>query len=351
MIGLLFHGPEIFDTGWAARLMQAFPNARRMLAGTMSRTALFDSGLQGIEAPGTMCSPAAQQLSTHCDPVLLATCSKSTEAGLALGKIVAQKLLQNSPPFIQVECTGMVYAAHAGCCTSEMTSVLQALGFTQTESPDAYLDIWQEGHRLLRRMRTAQAGEYVLLNGIFIGKAQGGDVVIATENQQIVEVRGVNVKEHGLEKIVRFGGVDLKTAKLASTHQLRSDTIQPRISTSKGQGVAFIDHAGMHVYELAHACAGAVTAGDDTTAVTADILQRFGIPVIGIVDGDSDSLHTSGAFAPGSMVLTVKADDEAGLRVQKTIFQGKTHTAAAFAEVKNLIKDLLAQEVLTHKEY
>ena len=83
MIGLLFHGPEIFDTGWAARLMQAFPNARRMLAGTMSRTALFDSGLQGIEAPGTMCSPAAQQLSTHCDPVLLATCSKSTEAGLA----------------------------------------------------------------------------------------------------------------------------------------------------------------------------------------------------------------------------------------------------------------------------
>lgn len=52
MIGMLFHGPEVFDTGWAARLMAAFPGARYMLAGTMSRTALFDSGLQGVETPG-----------------------------------------------------------------------------------------------------------------------------------------------------------------------------------------------------------------------------------------------------------------------------------------------------------
>ena len=350
MIGMLFHGPEVFDTGWAARLMAAFPGARYMLAGTMSRTALFDSGLQGVETPGTMCSPAAQALATDCGVILLATCSKSTEAGLTLGKIVAQKL-ETAQPFIQAECAGMVYAAHGGNCPPDVAAALQALGFAQTDSPQASIDTWHEGARLYRRMRTAQRGDYVLVDGIFIGKAQGGEVVLATEGRRIVEVRGVDVKEHGLEKIERFGGVDLANAKLASTAQLRSDAVDARISMSDGQGVVFIDHAGMHVYELARECAGAVTVGDDTTAVTADILRRFGVPVIGVVDGDSDSLHTSGAFAPGSVVLTVKADDEAGLRVQKEIFQGGTRSSADFADIRDRVVALLAPEVIDRADH
>ena len=350
MMGLLFHGPEIFDTGWAARLKLAFVGARCMLAGTMARTALFDSGLQGIEAPGTMCSPAAQALAVHCDQILFASCSKSTEAGLTLGKIVAQKMGKDIP-FLQAECSSMACTAHAGLFPPETLAILQSLGFTCVPSPDARIDTWHNGARLYRRMRTAKAGDYVLVNGIFIGKARGGDVVLATEGRQIVEVHGVDVKEHGLEKIERFGGVDLQTAKLASTAQLRADSAEARIRPTQGQGVVFIDHAGMHVYELAHACAGAVTVGDDTTAVTADILRRFSIPVIGIVDGDSDSLHSGGAFAPGSVVLTVAADDEAGLRVQQTIFQGRQRANASFADVKAQVAAMLQGETLHRIEH
>ncbi|MDO5652655.1 MAG: DUF2117 domain-containing protein [Brachymonas sp.] len=350
MIGILFHGPEVFDSGWAARFMQAFPDARTMLAGTMSRTALFDSGLQGVEAPGLMCSPAAQMLAVDCEVILLATRSKSTEAGLALGKIVAQKMAHGLP-FVQAECTGLQYAVHAGSCPVEVVSALQQLGFAQTASPEAKIDTWREGTRLYRRMHTAQAGDYVLVNGIFIGHAQGGEVVLATEGRQIVEVRGVDVKEHGLEKIERFGGVNLATVKLASTAQLRSDAVEARIETSEGKGVVFIDHAGMHVYELTKDCAGAVTVGDDTTAVTADILRRFGIPVVGVVDGDGDKLHTSGGFAPGSVVLTVKADDEAGLRVQKELFAGGTRTASGFDDIKHRVAELLAHEVVSRADH
>ena len=350
MMGILFHGPEVFDTGWAARLMSAFAGAHYMLAGTMARTALFDSGLQGVEAPGTMCSPAAQALATHCDQILFATCSKSTQAGLTLGKIVAQKMGKDIP-FLQAECTGMACTVHAGLFPPDTLTTLQSLGFACVPSPDARIDTWLVGSRLYRRMRTAQAGEYVLLNGIFIGKARGGDVVLAAEGRQIVAVHGVDVKTHGLEKIERFGGVDLQTAKLASTARLRADNAEARVHPTQGQGVVFIDHAGMHVYELAHACAGAVTVGDDTTAVTADILRRFGIPVIGVVDGDSDSLHTGGAFAPGSVVLTVGADDEAGLRVQKAIFQGGKHANASFADVKAQVAAMLQDEILHRVEH
>ncbi len=106
----------------------------------------------------------------------------------------------------------------------------------------------------------------------------------------------------------------------------------------------------MHVYELAAGVEGAVTVGDDTTAVAGDILRRFGVPVIGIVDGDGDGLH-KGKLAAGSLVLTVGADDKAGLKVKKEIFGGKDRSAADFAELRRAVAAFLAGEATGRRKY
>ena len=281
---------------------------------------------------------------------LLATFSKSVHSGLSFGQMVAARV-DVDVPLVQAECCEPAYAVLKGECPSLCSSGLQDMGFLRTALHPACIDVWRDGDILYRRMSTAEAGDYVLVNGIFIGRAEGGEVVLAAQGRHITEVRGVHVKAHGLEKLERLGGVDLATAKLASTACLRSGAVTARIGKSDGEGVAFIDHAGMHVYSLAQDTGGAVTVGDDTTAVTGDILRRFGVPVIGVVDGDGDSLHADGGLAPGSVVLTVRADDEAGLEVQKEIFKGQTRSAASFDTVKEKVIALLGNNLLARVDY
>lgn len=54
--------------------------------------------------------------------------------------------------------------------------------------------------------------------------------------------------------------------------------------------MVFIDHAGYDMYRLASEAEAAITVGDDTTSVVGDILYRFQKPILGITDGDRDSL-------------------------------------------------------------
>lgn len=350
MIGVLFHGPEVFDSGWAARLIKAFPRARLMLAGTMSRTALFDSGLKGVETPGIQPSKCVQLLARDCSAVLLATRSKGQRSGLIFGRLVAGRAGEGVP-LVQAECSGPVYSAQSGRCPISVSATLRELGFSRTASPEARIELWHEGGLLYRRMTTAEQGDYVLVNGIIVGRAKGGEVVLVARGRVIIEIRGVSVKPHGLEKLERFGGVDLASAKLASTARLRSNSVKARLGKCCGEGVVFIDHAGMYVYSLAEKTGGAVTVGDDTTAVAGDILRRFGVPVIGIVDGDGDSLHAGGGLAPGSVVFTVKADDKAGLKVQAKFFAGKTQSSCLFKELKQSIPEFLVKEILSRADY
>lgn len=349
MIGILFHGPEVFDSGWAARLLRAFPRARCMLAGTMSRTALFDSGLKGVETPGAMPSVCVKALARNCSAVLLATSSKGERPGLVFGRLVAGKA-GVGVPVAQAECSGPAWAAHTGACPSRLRAALEKLGFLPRPSPEARIEVWREGGRVLRRMTTAAKGDFVLVGGIVVGRALGGDIIFSAAGRSIKEIRGVRVKAHGLEKIERLGGVDLAEAKLASTRALRRGKVPARLTKGSGNGVVFIDHAGMHVYDLARGAAGAVTVGDDTTGVAGDILRRFGVPVVGIVDGDGDGLH-AGELAPGSVVLTVKADDKAGLMVLEKIFQKKTRSRLTFTVINKRIVELLKWHILTRVEH
>jgi len=214
------------------------------------------------------------------------------------------------------------------------------MGIPQRNGKPIKPSVWEAEGKVYRRMTTAALGDFMLINGIMAGRATGPEIVIVCKDGHIVEIQGADVKEHGIEKLDRFGGVNLKTVKLASTQTLRRMEHTPRIQKTKGCGVVFIDHAGMHVYDLAHEVEGVVTVGDDTTAVVGDILYRFQIPVIGIVDGDTDMILQKVNSTSGSVRLTVQEDDHFGLKVFETVFQGRQRINAGFEQVRDRIIDL-----------
>jgi hypothetical protein len=164
-------------------------------------------------------------------------------------------------------------------------------------------------------------------------------------------VSGVEIKPHGIEKLQRLGGVDLRSAKVASTSSIRRIGHAPRVAKMLGKGMAFVDHAGMYVYDLVQNREGAVTVGDDTTTVVGDILYRSGIPLIGITDGDQDTILGDARFAPGSTVFTVREDDRTGLRVYSEIFHSCLMIEDRFDDVRKRIFMLIGQELIRRQDY
>ncbi len=358
MIGLLFHGPEVFDSGWAQKVINAVRPLDTLccvLAGTMGRTAVFDCGLEDIEFWDQMPGACLNTLARETDMVLIVNLGKSVESGLVFGGMVVERAgkgpAMGRVPVIQVECSGPFFVEWVKGASAGIGEALSGLGLSQKEPIEITPSVWKENNTVYRRMSTAEAGDFVLVDGIMVGRATGDEVVLACRNGHICDVRGVDVKEHGIEKLDRLGGVALERAKLASTPTIRRSGYSPRTIESHGLGMVFLDHAGMHVYELADNAQGVVTVGDDTTVVAADILSRFNIPVIGIVDGDEDVVLKNGCFAPGSVRLTVQKDDEFGLKVLDAVFQGETRKDMAFEDALDRILTLAGDDLVKKEKF
>ncbi|MFH1006103.1 MAG: DUF2117 domain-containing protein [Candidatus Latescibacterota bacterium] len=339
MIGILFHGPEVFDSGWARRIIEAMKgidSVRCVLAGTMGRTAVMDSGLEGIEFPGTMPATCLRALGSEADIVVIANFGKSEHSGLVFGGMVVERADVHVPT-VQIECSGSFFVEWVEGCDPRVLNVLKDMGLSRRDRIQIEPSVWEAQGRVYRRMTTSAVGDFVLVDGIMVGRATGAEVVLISENGHLVEIQGAEVKAHGIEKLDRFGGVDLRTVKLVSAPTLRRTEHTPRTRETKGRGVAFVDHAGMYVYDLAQDVEGVVSVGDDTTSVVGDIMYRFGIPVLGIVDGDEDTVLHNAHFAPGSLTLTVEEDDQFGLKVFEVIFDHKPKINARFGDVRDRI--------------
>ncbi|MBN1568867.1 MAG: DUF2117 domain-containing protein [Acidobacteria bacterium] len=353
MIGVLFHGPEVFDSGWARIIIEVLERVDRVrcvLAGTMGRTAAIDSGLQGIESPGTQPSQILRELQGAVDSVVFANYAKSEHSGLLHGAMIVHKS-EIKIPLLQIECSGRCYVEWKEGINPEVIEELNKLGLERKDRPRQESSIWEEDGRVFRRLTTASAGEFVLIDGIVIGRALGGEVVVECSGRQIVGTKNIDIKLHGIEKLHRLGGIDLSTAKLASTSSLRRTAHAPRVAATYGKGVAFVDHAGMHIYDLMAKREGIVTIGDDTTAIVGDILYRSQIPLIGITDGDKDSLLGDTRFAPGSTVFTVPEDDQMGLRILSEIFRNQPVIEDEFRTIKDRISALIGRELIHRQDY
>lgn len=300
---MVVHGPEIFDSGEARWLINTISPGRTIVAGVMARTAAEESGLP-VELRG---DPPSHIINRLPDPVFLANHGKTPESGQIFGDIVASRLPGRG--LVQVECSNrMVYVWGAG--DRALASALSHLtGFTLKEAASTQCVVPGE-----RAIRGCIPGEPVYVNGMIIGRATSDTVVLrTTDNFGIEPVTGLDPKVHGIEKVVLQGNADLATAWCKSG-SIRSALPDEGERASRVGKVVVIDHCGHEIYRrIGTDCCGVLSIGDDTTAVCGHICAHRGIPVLGIVDGDRDTIVTE-TYPSGSVVVHAvsERDDDIG---------------------------------------
>jgi len=306
---MVVHGPELFDQGDVAWLLDLLCPQRIIVAGVMARTAAEESGLP-LEFNA---QPPSRVILAQEDPVFLANRGKTAETGELFGNIVASRLGDHG--LVHLECSNrIVYCWNGG--DEELAGLLsRRTGF---EKKSVRSSVHHQEN--IRQIRGCIPGEAVCVNGIVIGRATADVVTIRNAGGIIEPCSGLDPKPHGLEKLSTGGDVDISTAWCKSG-PVRLTQPQAGDRASPAGRVLVIDHCGHEIYRrMPEDCCGVLAIGDDTTAVCGHICTHRGIPVLGIVDGDRDVIVPS-AFAPGSVVVEVlhERDDDVGREIASTV--------------------------------
>jgi hypothetical protein len=334
-IGIVLHGPEIIDTGSAKRIIDIFRKEHEVIAklgGTMGRTAVLDAGLEDVIdiSKGLTPSETIISIKESIDLAILLNHGKTLDTGRHFGRIIASKI-RLSLPFVHIErpdCGGRIiyYSSHGKSCAYFVRSILMK----NYETYDLPVELGMplpshirtEGDLIIRRVAGAYEGENIRLDGAVIGIVTHPEPEIVCRGDRIVEVRGVKIKLHGIEKLEKRK-IDLYTAKV-KTGNIRRSRHEPRIKEVKPEKrskIAIIDHCAESTFELVKDAGLVIAVGDDTTTIAADILTRLGIPVIGIIDGDIDGVLENTVVPEDSVIIRVMPgfDDVVGREVFETL--------------------------------
>lgn len=340
-ICLRLHTPGIFDSGWAPKVIEALRlqgEVEAVVTGTTGITAMIDAGMEG----------EVKAVREKWSDLLLAE-KKVPDYAVTASHSVDQERLKAECFHISKKYPGLMLVGIDTNCRVVVPWVrgtegfaarlAKDLGFALGTSQDYGKTHWGDEDREYRRVLAAAPGEWLLIDGRVVGRVRSKDVVVIATKGEVTGIMGADLKGDGLEKL---GRVSLKDAKISSLKTLRGPVAKRRgREVPKGGKIALIDHSGYAVYEyLGMGLAGAVTVGDDTTAVVGDILYRYGIPVVGLTDGDPDGLVSGELYAPGSMSLRVIGDDEFGIAVREEVFGGKLVIEGYFEEVKWRVAEL-----------
>ncbi len=329
-IGIILHGPEIIDVGSAKRIIDIFNSEHDVipkLGGTMGRTAVLDSGLEDIIdiSHGFTPSETIFFLKDRIDLAILLNHGKTLDTGRHFGRIVASKVGEDIP-FVHIErpdFDGMIiyYSSQVKSFAEFVKNTLvESGGYDLPLEPGkaAPSHVRVDGDRIIRRIAGAFAGENIRLDGVVIGEITTSDPEIICKDGKLVEVRGIRIKPHGLEKLENRK-INLFSAKV-KTGSIRRTRQKPKIKNvrrNQQSKIAIIDHCAESTFELVRDAGLVITVGDDTTTIAADILTRLGIPVIGIIDGDIDGVLENSMVPEGSVIVRMKAgfDDVVGREV------------------------------------
>ncbi|MDP3104692.1 MAG: DUF2117 domain-containing protein [Candidatus Methanoperedens sp.] len=364
-IGIILHGPEIVDEGEAKRIIGILGAEHDIIAklgGTMGRTAVLDAELEDIIdiSMGLTPSETINTLKESIDLAVLLNHGKTLETGRYFGRIVASKI-DSSIPFIHIERPfheGRIiyYNTNGKRCALFIRELLKKHDIkceliVEEGSPLLPL-VRTEGDRLVRRISGALPGENIRLEGIVIGHITHHEPEIICKDGRVIELRGVKVKQHGLTKL-NSRKIDLYNAKVKTGNIRRtkhSPKVKPALSLTSGKKIAIIDHCAESTFELVKDVDIAITVGDDTTTIAADILSRLGIPVIGITDGDLDGILGGTIVPAGSVIIRVREgfDDIVGNEVfdkvmhssRINIMQGDELLAAILTIAKKYLVDV-----------
>jgi len=364
-IGIILHGPEIVDEGEAKRIIGILGTEHDIIAklgGTMGRTAVLDAGLEDVIdiSQGMTPSQTINALKDSIDIAVLLNHGKTLETGLHFGRIVASKL-GSLIPFVHIErpdIDGRIiyYDQRAKLFAEHFRSILMKHGnydLPVEKSSPLPLQVENEGDTVIRRLAGVFPGENIRLDGIIIGHATSAQPEIVCRGGKVVELRGGIMKPHGLEKL-KNRNIDLAAARV-KTGNIRRSKRRPEIKAMKphGVGVAIIDHCAESTFELVNDASLVITVGDDTTAIAADILARFGIPIIGITDGDLDGILDDTTVPAGSVIIRVREgfDDIVGKEVFETLM--KREPQIQLHETMNLCASIieLAEKYILEIKY
>ena len=334
-IGVVVHGPEIVDSGYAQKFMEFFEDygiVKARLGGTMGRTAVIDAHLENkIDISQKLFPSQSVDMfnQENFDVIFLINYGKSSVTGYAFGFKVYNNS-QGHPPLIQIERPGeedgsvVAWRSNLEELAEDISIKMDLLMISPEEIKKKLFkeNPCQEiSGSICRKIAGVSPNENIFVNGIVIGKSNSSDVSIIAENGLITDIMGGELKKHGVEKL---GIINLKKA-IVKTGLLRKSRVKPRIlklnrSNHKFR-VSYVNHAAEDIYRLKNSDM-VVTVGDDTTLVAADILYRFNIPIIGITDGDLDKVVEEGFQAEGSLIIELESglDDLVGDKIFLALF-------------------------------
>lgn len=333
-IGVVVHGPNIIDTGYALKLINLFSeygDVSAKLGGTMGRTAVIDNSLENIIDISEKLVPSDSLKIFHdrdVDVIFLLNYGKSYVTGQVFGYKVyshyKNKISDDHIPIIQIERPGeddgsVINWNSDSDIAFKVADKLNLNIVTPDEIYENHIknDDFSQTRRVIHGV---SPGENIMVNNIVIGKSYSDNVVLISKNNRIADIIGGEIKHHGVEKL---GEVCLNDA-IVKTGLLRKSNVVPRVIGNKNTSsfkIAFLNHAAVDVYKFSDASV-VVTVGDDTTLIASDILYRFNIPIIGITDGDLDKVVENGFKSKNSIIFEVDEgnDDIIGNLIFKEVF-------------------------------
>lgn len=387
-IGVVIHGPEIIDTGYAKKILDILKEFSKeyninikinaKLGGTMGRVAVIDNGLNDIIDISEKLVPSMslKKLGNN-DILILTNYGKSKETGHTFGKIVVGRA-QVYKPIIQIERPGEedgtiliwnknkhnknnIDENNANENTKNNSNIekhlnllieylSKKLNLNVEECISDGLNTWEDGNKVFRKLHGVDVGESIMINGIVVGKSKGTPTILVSENGRLIDIINGELKCHGVEKL---GMIDLKSAVVktgvlrrhpSNINKNKKNRIMEKNNSSnecnKGE-IVIVNHAGEDVLEKIKNknVSVVITIGDDTTTICGDILARFGIKIIGITDGDKDEILKNPIIADGSNIFLIKnfKDDDVGKILEEKLENKKM----TYDDVLNYIKELL----------
>lgn len=339
-IGIVVHGPNIIDSGYALtliNLIKEYGDVSVRLGGTMGRTAVIDNSLEDVIDISRKLVPSDSLKIFHddnVDVIFLLNYGKSVVTGQVFGYKVynhyKNKIVDNNIPIIQIERPGeadgsVINWAFKSSLAEDFAKKLNLGIVTPEEVYETHIKN-DNDTSTQRIIHGVSPGENIMVNSVVVGKSTSDKLVLVAENNHLVDIIGGEIKPHGVEKL---GEIDLNSA-IVKTGLLRKAKVTPRVlNTTKSDEfkVAFLDHAGEDVYRFKDSSA-VITVGDDTTLISSDILYRFNIPIIGITDGDLDKVVESGFKSKNSVIFEVESgnDDIIGAIIREEIFKNKEYS-------------------------
>ena len=348
-IRLVIHGPELIDSGKIADIvdaLRAIGPLRVLAGGTMARVAALDKHLTFVDTSQNIHTSDALNHVLDREVLVLANCGKTSETGRVFGQIVSSRVRRS---VIHVERPGLIdgsvilWRGADGDTSRDVQYVARnlsdRLSLKLVKKHKRGLSVEQTDEVVTRHIYGARPGEPLLVQGMVVGTVVDEDVAVIVQRGRIVDIAGVAMKAHGLEKI---GNIDLSTVYVKTGHLRPSNEVcvqrsmVPARPLQRGS-VTFVNHRADETLESVNETTiCAITVGDDTTSICGDILSRAGIPIVGITDGDGDGLYTGACEVEGSRVLRLgnASDDDIGFLLEQSgEFDDEDYTLATVIEI------------------